>query len=1035
MPRPSVLQCVISHGYVAVLLEVRGFYSLLVSILFNLLPFSSSFPIEHPRTTASAAFSTTSTRSALPTRRAPPRGKQFALLQLIPLSKLFTFSYFIFLLLLSSLSANNNSSSGGGSHRLSSLSSSGNNSLVAGGGSSSARTVQTAHRRLIRHSARGPRGGPGGSASATAASVIMGHRGAVIPAQFVPEDLINQAQVVLQGKSRNVIIRELQRTNLDVNLAVNNLLSRDDEEYDDGDDGGPEQMIQSDDLMSLLDSGFGPNESVIIDSDFADEVFSYPLRIRSSSSALFNSGSSGGSSSAGAAGSASGNAPPTIRSARESRLRDEAFSFIERDFMSGGSGSGGTGSGSQKSRWYSYPVEKGAGCFDSLSTRQRPLKTSSSTSASASSANDQGSSVQLAPISFADQGQAQEFWPTGDVPERKFVAIASLTSELIAITAKGELCQWRWADAEPFRGQLPDGTPYWHPRAPALGLMAPAEKVTLVAGSCIRATVATESGKLATWIDESIAPVASKLEHPATSSIFEGGGSLGGSTSSLQSLHHHHHHHHHQLQHTQQQQHRITSLHVSSLMSVVQLSSGAIYWWGVPPFAHRKKLVEKVKNERNGGGSGSASKSASKSSSKSSSQTSSKQQQQEEIVLGSLVCMRNSPLYQAGSIAFTTVGGLPKVGQLVNSAWKITDSCSFRVLSPAEIAARAPNASIGKASTTTSAAASTSSIGKTGASSEDLSVNSKTVEMPPPPSPASSTSSEPGGYSSGSGPLPKRAKRSSNNSGGSGSGGATAAPENSSSSSSRSSSGEGANQQQGAQAIDRVEMWSLKDIVFMEDVRNLPVGRVIKVDGNYVAVKFTGGQGTSSSSSSTMLGEAIPPGSSLGTSGSSSTSSTTTTTTSAAARVSHLLTGFQQQQQQQEHSLLFQAAMMGGGDQRGGNGSGSFSPGGPRSSSSQGGGGGGGGGSSASSTDSMKTGAGGGSQAAESFTFENFMQDCRLMRKDELTVVKPTALPTATSSTTTSAASASAAGTSASTSAPSVQVKKKNILKTYLTHC
>ncbi len=871
----------------------------------------------------------------------------------------------------------------------------------------------------------------------------MGHRGAVIPAQFVPEDLINQAQVVLQGKSRNVIIRELQRTNLDVNLAVNNLLSRDDEEYDDGDDGGPEQMIQSDDLMSLLDSGFGPNESVIIDSDFADEVFSYPLRIRSSSSALFNSGSSGGSSSAGAAGSASGNAPPTIRSARESRLRDEAFSFIERDFMSGGSGggSGGTGSGSQKSRWYSYPVEKGGGgCFDSLSTRQRPLKTSS-TSGASSSANDQGgSSVQLAPISFADQGQAQEFWPTGDVPERKFVAIASLTSELIAITAKGELCQWRWADAEPFRGQLPDGTPYWHPRAPALGLMAPAEKVTLVAGSCIRATVATESGKLATWIDESIAPVASKLEHPATSSIFEGGGSLGGSTSSLQSLHHHHHHHHHQLHHTQHQQqgqqHRITSLHVSSLMSVVQLSSGAIYWWGVPPFAHRKKLVEKVKNERNGGGSNSASKSASKSSSKSSSQTSSKQQQQqEEIVLGSLVCMRNSPLYQAGSIAFTTVGGLPKVGQLVNSAWKITDSCSFRVLSPAEIAARAApsSASIGKASTTSSAAsASTSNTGKTGASassSEDLGVN-KTVEMPPPPSPASSTSSEPGGYSSGSGPLPKRAKRSSNNSGGSGSGGATAAPENSSSSSSRSSSGEGANQQQGAQAIDRVEMWSLKDIVFMEDVRNLPVGRVIKVDGNYVAVKFTGGQGTSSSSSSTMLGEAIPPGSSLGTSGSSSTSSTTTTTTSAAARVSHLLTGFQQQQQQ-EHSLLFQAAMMGGGDQRGGNGSGSFSPGGPRSSSSQGGGGGGGGGSSASSTDSMKTGAGGGSQAAESFTFENFMQDCRLMRKDELTVVKPTALPTATS-TTTSAASTSAAGASASTSAPSVQVKKAHSQNTLI---
>jgi len=44
-------------------------------------------------------------------------------------------------------------------------------------------------------------------------------------------------QGVLQGKSRNVIVRELQRTGLDVNLAVNNLLSRDDEDNDDVDDG------------------------------------------------------------------------------------------------------------------------------------------------------------------------------------------------------------------------------------------------------------------------------------------------------------------------------------------------------------------------------------------------------------------------------------------------------------------------------------------------------------------------------------------------------------------------------------------------------------------------------------------------------------------------------------------------------------------------------------------------------------------------------------------------------------------------------
>lgn len=31
-----------------------------------------------------------------------------------------------------------------------------------------------------------------------------------VPAPYVPEELISQAQVVLQGKSRNLIIRELQ---------------------------------------------------------------------------------------------------------------------------------------------------------------------------------------------------------------------------------------------------------------------------------------------------------------------------------------------------------------------------------------------------------------------------------------------------------------------------------------------------------------------------------------------------------------------------------------------------------------------------------------------------------------------------------------------------------------------------------------------------------------------------------------------------------------------------------------------------------
>ena len=49
-------------------------------------------------------------------------------------------------------------------------------------------------------------------------------------------DGIKFLHIQISGRSRNLIIRELQRTNLDVNLAVNNLLSRDEEDGDDADD-------------------------------------------------------------------------------------------------------------------------------------------------------------------------------------------------------------------------------------------------------------------------------------------------------------------------------------------------------------------------------------------------------------------------------------------------------------------------------------------------------------------------------------------------------------------------------------------------------------------------------------------------------------------------------------------------------------------------------------------------------------------------------------------------------------------------------
>lgn len=157
--------------------------------------------------------------------------------------------------------------------------------------------------------------------------------------------------------------------------------------------------------------------------------------------------------------------------------------------------------------------------------------------------------------------------------------------------------------------------------------------------------------------------------------------------------------------------------------------------------------------------------------------------------LGSLVCMRNSPTFQFGAIGFTTAGGIPKVGQLATAAWNISDSYLFRLLTPQEIQQR------------TLLSKETSSSSK----------NAERSEMPPPPSPASSTSSE---SSNTNAPAVKRSRGRQQN------------PTDS-------------NQDKiNLDKNDKTEMWNLRDVVFIEDVKNTRIGRVLKVDGNFVAVKF-----------------------------------------------------------------------------------------------------------------------------------------------------------------------------------------------------
>lgn len=81
------------------------------------------------------------------------------------------------------------------------------------------------------------------------------------------------------------------------------------------------------------------------------------------------------------------------------------------------------------------------------------------------------------------------------------------------------------------------------------------------------------------------------------------------------------------------------------------------------------------------------------------------------------------------------------------------------------------------------------------------------LDMPPPPSPASSTCSDTGSVTSH-----KRQKRIT--------------------------------PKDDIESKNDEESWQLRDVVFVEDVRSIPIGRVLKVDGAYAAVKFPSLNGT-----------------------------------------------------------------------------------------------------------------------------------------------------------------------------------------------
>ena len=181
--------------------------------------------------------------------------------------------------------------------------------------------------------------------------------------------------------------------------------------------------------------------------------------------------------------------------------------------------------------------------------------------------------------------------------------------------------------------------------------------------------------------------------------------------------------------------------------------------------------------------------------------------------------MRNAPMYQAGSIGFTVAGGVPKVGQLLCAAWNMDESCRFKIIQPPK-KPKLPELPKGER--------------------DKAKEDNDTASMPPPPSPASSTCSDGSISSPAVGAAPVESGRGG---GGSGRRQKRSAPK------------------EEPEKIDE-EDWSLKDVIFVEDSRNVPVGRVLKVDGPYAAVKFPASAASASASaasSSSASASAVPP--------------------------------------------------------------------------------------------------------------------------------------------------------------------------------
>ncbi|CAF4062686.1 unnamed protein product [Rotaria sp. Silwood2] len=581
--------------------------------------------------------------------------------------------------------------------------------------------------------------------------IIFGPR-PLIPASSVPEELIEQVQVVLQGKSRNIILRELQRTNLDVNMAVNNLLARDNE----GDEDFDDDYVGAD-LISLLDVNPHPEHpGIILESEFFDES-DFALRYsniqrrvvsariannvnNASSSSTINS--TVGEQSTTTTNPSTVNSSTVVTSSTTSNDRDRKRNRYDPRWLDGSLREELFGRIDRELKPDDLSIVKDSATKTNTSIRKDQTIQSQqhqhhhSAPASVSTTTTNLTSSQN-PIIFGDQLQ---FWTdtNSDNIYPRFTHIACLYSELIAINTNGQLCQWNWHDDYPYQDY--DNSQIKHPKTLILQLFN--EKIINLSANLIRASILTETNRIATWIDESLGTqVNLKFQH---------------SLQEFLSI-------------------RIIDIQTSPLYTIFRTDTNDLYWYGLLPHKPRQKLLERLKD---------------KTRHKNRTNT-----QQQIITVGCSVCLISNPYYNQGAWAFYIRDGQPKLGQLMEQAWILSNTARFRIKTYEFI------------------------TNKIKIENDDKS----SLEMPPPPSPASSTCSVDSNTSFAS--SLKRKKQHTNSTTGTN----PFLP---------IINDNDLNEQQAHSKIKDEEYWPLDEVIFIEDCRVAPIGKVMKIDGSLVLVKF-----------------------------------------------------------------------------------------------------------------------------------------------------------------------------------------------------